>query len=72
MHRVKGLVSFTLFNAYGQKTIWREIIMTREFFAKVLKAGIVETRRHIYRRIAAGNLIKIIRDDGIVCAVYAA
>jgi len=44
--------------------------MTREFFNKVLNAGIIRTRKHVYKRILENGLIKIIRDDGIVLACY--
>lgn len=46
--------------------------MTRAFFAKVIRNGIVETRKHVYKRIMENGLIKIIRDNVEVVAVYVA
>ena len=46
--------------------------MTREFFARVLNLGHVKTRKYEYKRIASNGLVKIVRNDGIVCAVYVA
>lgn len=45
--------------------------MTRQFFARIMQAGIVKTRKHIYKRVNSNDLIKIVRDDGRICAVYA-
>ena len=47
------------------------LILTREFFAKVRKCGMIKTRRHEYKCIRENMLVKIIRDDGMICAVYA-
>ena len=44
--------------------------MTREFFAKVRKCGKVKTRKHEYKCIRENALVKILRDEGFVCAVY--
>lgn len=46
--------------------------MTRVFFEKVRKYGKVKTRKHEYKCIRENMLVKILRDDGFVCAVYAA
>ena len=46
--------------------------MTREFFAKVLRLGTVNTRKHIYKRIMENGLVKIIRDNAEIVAVYVA
>lgn len=46
--------------------------MTREFFGKVLACGIVKTRKHVYSCICGNGLRKIVRDDGMICAVYVA
>lgn len=44
--------------------------MKREFLNRVVRFGIVCTKKHIYKRIFENGLIKVIREDGIVCAVY--
>lgn len=46
------------------------ISITREFFAKVRKRGMVKTRKHEYKCIRENMLVKILRDDCYVCAVY--
>lgn len=45
--------------------------MTREFLNKVFVVGIVKTRKHAYMYIRENGLRKVVRDDGIVCAVCA-
>ena len=45
--------------------------MTRDFFNKVLTNGVVCTRKHVYKRIMENGLIKIIRDNSEIMAVYA-
>ena len=45
--------------------------MTREFFARVLNLGHVKTRKHEYKCIASNGLVKIVRNDNVICAVYA-
>ena len=45
--------------------------MKREFLQKVVKSGIVCTRKHVYKRIFEHGFLKVIREDGIVLAVYA-
>ena len=44
--------------------------MKRDFLKKVVTNGIVRTRKHIYKRIFQNGLIKVIREDGYVLAVY--
>lgn len=44
--------------------------MKREFLNRVVKFGIVRTKRHVYKRIFENGLIKVIREDGIVLACY--
>ena len=45
--------------------------MRREFLRKVVNLGVVYTRKHAYKRIFERGLIKVIRDDVEVVAVYA-
>ena len=44
--------------------------MTREFFRKVLAMGKYSTRKHEYKVIRHNGLVKIIRDNSIIVAVY--
>lgn len=45
--------------------------MKREFLRKVVDLGVVYTRKHVYKRIFENGLIKVIRDNSEVMAIYA-
>lgn len=44
--------------------------MRREFLRKVVNLGMVCTRKHVYKRIFENGLIKVIRDNSEIVAVY--